>query len=606
MRHSSTTIAAADIATRATGLKVIPTLLGLVASTLAGQDAPPPNPLFDTQSKPGTTAPEAASTTANAMQALTNRLVEKGLLAKDEAQVLVKLAEADIANAVAKATATSRPPPGPNDVRVTYVPEIVKNQLRDEIKQELAGDQEWIDRKLKGAGTFPDWINRWEPFGDVRLRYEYDSYPSGNDNTGAFPNFNAINTGSPYDVSSTQFSPQNNVDQDRQRMRLRLRLGTDINLGDGFTAGVRVGTGESNSPVSGNQSLGTANQGQGGNFSKYAIWLDRAFLRYDVSGDPNNNLALLFGRFDNPFMSTTMIWSEDLGFDGVAFKGRHQLTDKLVGTLTGGLFPVFNTDLNFSSNAPAKFKSTDKWLYAAQAGVEWKATDKIDVRSTVAYYHFDGVEGKLSTPYIPLSAQDAGDTDDTRPSFAQKGNTYRPLRQIIPSVLNNFGTTNQYQYFGLATPFHELAYDFQIDLNHFEPAQISLIGEYVKNLAFNSGNIDKFAVNNRGSSAKGIGTFEGDDSAWYLALRLGKAKFEKAGDWQASFGYRYVGSDAVVDGFNDQDFGGGGTNVEGFTIGASIALSPKVRLGLKWMSANEIAGPALKSDIVQFDLQAKF
>ena len=597
MRHPTTTI------------KAVGPLLLLVATALAAQDAPPPNPLFDTQSKGETPAPEAtASTTANAMQALTSRLVEKGLLAKDEAQQLVKMAEADIANAVAKASTASRPAPGPNDVRVTYVPEIVKNQLRDEIKQELTGDQEWLDKKLKGAGTFSDWVSRWEPFGDFRLRYEYDSYPSGNDNGGAFPNFNAINTSSPYDVAGTQFSPQNNVDQDRQRLRLRLRLGTDINLGDGFTAGVRVGTGETNSPVSGNQSLGAANQGQGGNFSKYAIWLDRAFLRYDVSGDPDNNLALLFGRFDNPFLSTTMIWSEDIGFDGVAFKGRRHLSDTVVGTLTGGLFPVFNTDLNFSSNAPAKFKSTDKWLYAAQAGVEWHVTDKIDVRSTVAYYHFDGVEGKLSTPYIPLTAQDAGNTDDTRPSFAQKGNTYRPLRQIIPSALNNFGTTNQYQYFGLATPFHELAYDFQIDLNHFEPVQISLIGEYVKNLAFNAGDINKFAVNNRGAlnKATGLHPFEGDDSAWYLALRLGKAKFEKAGDWQASFGYRYVGSDAVVDGFNDQDFGGGGTNVEGFTIGASVALSPKVRVGLKWMSANEIAGPAFKSDIIQFDLQAKF
>ncbi|MDB6116899.1 MAG: hypothetical protein JWO08_680, partial [Verrucomicrobiaceae bacterium] len=102
------------------------------------------------------------------------------------------------------------------------------------------------------------------------------------------------------------------------------------------------------------------------------------------------------------------------------------------------------------------------------------------------------------------------------------------------------------------------------------------------------------------------GPFEGDNSAWNLALRIGKAKFEKAGDWQATFGYRRVGSDAVVDGFTDQDFGGGGTNVEGFTIGASVAVSPRVRLGLRWMSANEVAGPPLKSDIIQFDLQAKF
>ena len=55
---------------------------------------------------------------------------------------------------------------------------------------------------------------------------------------------------------------------------------------------------------------------------------------------------------------------------------------------------------------------------------------------------------------------------------------------------------------------------------------------------------------------------------------------EKFGDWQAAVGYRYVESDAVVDGFTDSDFGGGGTNVQGFTIGGNVALSTLVRFGL--------------------------
>ena len=249
-------------------LKRATVTLMLSAALLHAQDAPRPNPLLPlpTDAPPAAPAlapapaPESQGTSATAMQLLTSRLVEKGVLGKDEATELVKLAEADIANAVAKAQ-TQRTPADPNAVRVTYVPEIVKNQLREEIKQELSSDQEWIVKKLKGAGTFPDWVSRWEPFGDVRVRYEYDSYPVGNDNFGSFPNFNAINTGAPYDVAGTLFSPQYNTDQDRQRMRLRMRLGTDIHLGEGFTAGVRVGTGETNSPVSGNQSLGAANQG---------------------------------------------------------------------------------------------------------------------------------------------------------------------------------------------------------------------------------------------------------------------------------------------------------------------------------------------------------
>ena len=117
--------------------------------------------------------------------------------------------------------------------------------------------------------------------GDIRTRYEGDFFPNTNDDTGAFPNFNAINTGAPFDVAGTRFSPQYNVDQDRERFRIRARIGADVDLEDGFTAGIRLATGQDDSPVTENQTLGLANGGQGGNFSKYSIWLDRAFLKYE-------------------------------------------------------------------------------------------------------------------------------------------------------------------------------------------------------------------------------------------------------------------------------------------------------------------------------------
>jgi hypothetical protein len=70
--------------------------------------------------------------------------------------------------------------------------------------------------------------------------------------------------------------------------------------------------------------------------------------------------------------------------------------------------------------------------------------------------------------------------------------------------------------------------------------------------------------------------------------------------------YRYVESDAAVDGFADSDFGGGGTNVQGYTFTGSLALGERVALGLRWMSANEIAGPPLKADTLQVDVSGKF
>jgi hypothetical protein len=575
-------------------------------------------------------APVPGVRTQNVTVNLINRLVEKGILTQEEATEMIKTAEADAEAARSDAAATkaelaraqalipevppAAAPAGTPDfislaedtVSVPYIPEMVKSQMRDQIKQEImdqARSEKWASPR-----SMPDWLPRFRFNGDFRLRAEADLFPSGNDNTGAFPNFNAINTGQPFDTAGTTFSPQLNVDQRREKLKLRARFGVDVDLEDGFTAGFRLGTGETDIPVSENQGLGTANGAQGGDFSKYAIWLDRAFVRYDLGTDPKKRLTFLAGRFDNPFFGTSMIWVDDMGFDGLAIKGTYQIGKNTTPFLTAGAFPVFNTDLNFSSTNPAKFKSTDKWLYAAQFGTDLKIGKDFEAKVAAAYYYFVNVAGKLSTPFTPINITDAGNTDDLRPSFAQKGNTYMALRDIVPNVNNNYGTINQWQYYGLATGFREMAITGRLEYNHYEPFQIALIGEFVKNLAFNKNTVAAQAVNNFGPiSANGTGgAFQGGDMGWTVDFRVGNAALEKRWDWRANVGYRYLESDAVIDGFNDNDFGGGGTNVKGYILGGKLALSKRVWLGMSWMSTSQIAGPPLKADTFWFDINAKF
>jgi hypothetical protein len=61
-----------------------------------------------------------------------------------------------------------------------------------------------------------------------------------------------------------------------------------------------------------------------------------------------------------------------------------------------------------------------------------------------------------------------------------------------------------------------------------------------------------------------------------------------------------------VDGFTDSNFGGGGTNMKGYTLSAAMALSKATAIRLSYMTASQIAGPTLRSDVVMFDLTAKF
>ena len=134
------------------------------------------------------------------------------------------------------------------------------------------------------------------------------------------------------------------------------------------------------------------------------------------------------------------------------------------------------------------------------------------------------------------------------------------------------------------------------------------MGEYLQNLAFDGGSIDRVTVNNRGpnDSLGNPGRFEGGDTAWMVDLKFGNTTLEKRWDWWLSAGYRYVESDAVIDGFTESDFGGGGTNLKGYTVAGALALSKRFALGIRWMSAEEVAGPPFKNDILQIDLNGKF
>jgi hypothetical protein len=269
------------------------------------------------------------------------------------------------------------------------------------------------------------------------------------------------------------------------------------------------------------------------------------------------------------------------------------------------VFPIFNTDLNFSSTRPDKYPSTDRWLYGGQLGIDWKINKDFSFKVAGAFYDFDDVAGRQSNQTNTFSSGDLGNTDDTRPSFAQFGNTYRLLRQYQDFL----GNVNP-QYYGLATSFRNVDVAGKLEYKRFEPFLISLYGEFAKNIAFNAAHINRIAINNRGPDISVnppvAGPFLGGDTAWIVGFKLGAAALQKRWDWNLSLDYRYVESDAVVDGFCDSDFGGGGTNVKGYTLSAALALAPRISVAFRWMSSDQVAGPTLKEDVLQVDVNAKW
>jgi len=548
-------------------------------------------------------------------------LVKKGVLSRADADSILQEATQEAAMAATNAATAAPPPPEPGvnatssvtpdgTIHVTYVPKVVREQIAQEVASQVLAQEETNGYAV--PNQVPGWVNRLHFYGDFRTRYESDLFPRGNDNTGGLTNFNGINTGAPFDIANTSpnyYPSELNATENRNRFRIRARLGVTADLGDGFEVDFRLATGENDSPVSENQTLGGANGGVlGGDFSKYAVWVDRASLTYNVPlDDPSAALKFSVGRFDNPFFSTNLIYADDLGLDGFVGSGSYDF-DGFAPFLTAGAFPIENTDPSFPSNQPQKVASHDKWLFGAQTGIAAIIAPELLAKFGLAFYDFANIAGKLSAPCSIIESTDQCSTDGDRPSFAQNGNTYMALRDIIPTAANDFGTINQYQYFGLASNFRELAITGHVDANYFDAAHLWFDGEYVDNLGFSKTDVANKAVNNRGPTSAGnaVGSFEGGNIGYYFNASVGHQKLLQRWDWQASLGYKYLETDSTVDGLNDSDFGLGGTNLKGYIAAGSVAINSRVYVRLRYLSADSIVGPIYRADVFQFDLNGKF
>jgi hypothetical protein len=572
-------------------------------------------------------------TSPNATINLVNLLVKQGVLSEEQAATLIKQADdeayvsrqaskdasakADEAAKTASAAASAANPPGTR--HVTYVPEIVKRELREEIKQEVMAKAE--KENWASPGAYPEWAQRIHFYGDFRARYQGSFFPSGNDQLNPI-NFNAINSGSPFLLSDDNpyFPSPVNATQDRNQVRLRARLGMDADLTRGFDVGIRIATGDSNSPVSTNQTLGAS----GGDFSKYALWLDRGYLKYQTW---NQDVVGSVGRFDNPFWSPTdLVWYRELAFDGFAVQAKREVVPGFTPFAVAGVFPIFNTTFNIGTNLEAtpadpvtELPSHDKWLFGAQGGFSKRFDPQSEFRVALAYYDFENVQGQVSSPCEVLNAATVCDTDLTRPSFAQRGNTYMLLRTINADAFNGFGVVSQYQYYGLVSKYRPVVASGQLDLGEFHPYHIVLDGEFVWNSAFDRSLMTSgtgsfgailtpgIAVNNRAGTPDGsVGAFNGGDMGFLARLTVGNKDIQHFGDWNAHVGYKYLESDATLDAFVDSDFGLGGTNLKGYFIGGNLGLSENVWTTLRWMSATNIAGSPYAVDVLLLDVNAKF
>ncbi|WP_047336682.1 putative porin [Pseudomonas protegens] len=553
--------------------------LGMVALTLAGQ---------------ATAA--AAAPSENATINLIRLLVQQGVLKQEQADGLIAQAEKEAQQArAATAVAATGPAAAPGDVRVQYVPAIVRDQIRDQVKAEVmatAKQENWAQ-----PNTFPDWISRISFDGDIRLRDESRFFADNNSNE--IVDYAKLNDSGPYDVNkdtNSKLPPLLNTREDRDNLfRLRARLGMKAVISPEWTAGIRIGTGSDNNPVSTTQTLG-------GGFGKKDIWLDQGYLTWKATQD----LTLTGGRIANPFYSTDMLYSNDLNFDGVAAIFNHKLSSDwgLFGTL--GAFPVEYTNDTATSNGFDKNESDTKWLFGGQVGANWKINRSNSLKGALAYYRFDDIEGQRSSPCAPWAGAPGCDTDGSRVAFMQKGNSVFLLRNITPNPATP-GLTPQPQFVGLASKFDVLDLNLAWDTELPDDLRLRSQTNYIRNLAYDKGEMLKRSEGEIVNNINSQGQFESGGNALMVQFTLGNAlEMKKAGDWNLLAGYKYIQPDALPDGFNDSSFHLGGTNAKGYFLGGNYGIDKNIYATARYMSASEVYGPRYEVDVMQLELNTRF
>ncbi|NUT83819.1 putative porin [Pseudomonas brassicacearum] len=552
--------------------------IGLVVLSLAGQAAAAPAP------------------SENATINLIRLLVQQGVLKQDQADGLIAQAEREAVQARQAATAVAAAPAGaPGDVRVQYVPNIVREQIRDQVKAEVmatAKQENWAQ-----PNTFPDWVSRISFDGDIRLRDESRYYSGTNSNE--IVDFARLNDKGPYDVnpnSSSSLPPLLNTREDRENLfRLRARLGMKAVIAPQWSAGIRIGTGSDNNPVSTTQTLG-------GGFGKKDTWLDQGYLTWK----PSDELTLTGGRFANPFFSTDLLYSGDLNFDGVAANFNHKLNQDWGVFGTVGAFPVEYTNDTSTSNGSDKEESDNKWLYGAQLGANWAINDSNRIKGALAYYRFDDIEGQRSSPCQPWAGDPGCDSDGSRVAFMQKGNTVFLLRDITPNPLNP-STTPQPQYVGLASEFNLLDLNFAWDTDLPEDLKLRSQAHYVHNLGYDEGEMRKRSAGQFANNLDENGEVESGANAWMLQFTLGNSlELKREGDWNLFAGYKYIQPDALPDGFNDSSFHLGGTNAKGYFLGGNYGLASNVFATGRWLSSEAVYGAPYDIDVLQLEINTRF
>ncbi|MEQ2005354.1 MAG: putative porin [Limisphaerales bacterium] len=399
--------------------------------------------------------------------------------------------------------------------RIRRLEEAVGQLQREnrELRAEATHESIKADQQRSGM---PPWVTSFKFNGDMRGRFE-------------------------------QNNAGNSAYVDRNRYRYRLRFGATATMLDDFEVGFRLTSGDpATGGVGGTMLFGgnpdSANTTLGSGSSRKFIWVDKAYGKWTPIHSDDWTFSGTFGKMDNPFALSNMIFDHDLQPEGAALQGAYRINEAHALKVNGGLFVL--------NEIPGS--SRDPYLAGAQVLWEGRWTPKLETAVGMAVFKVSGKDQLLPSQAPNV---EAGNTRDA---------TGRLLNSFNP-IVGNASVTYKLD----SLPLYQGEFP------------VKLGGEFMKNPGASS--------NNEG---------------WNAGITFGKAA--KRGNWEVFYRYQVLRADAWYEEFPDDDNGAfyatghplltgasnanglqgagflGGTNIRGHYFKATYSFTDFATLSLSY------------------------
>ncbi len=160
-------------------------------------------------------------------------------------------------------------------------------------------------------------------------------------------------------------------DYTRTRSRVRARIGAYADVNDDVDVGISLASGSSD-PSSSNQTLDGA-------FTSKAIWLDLAYVKWDIM---SSGVDFIGGKMKKPFICVSdLIWDGDVNPEGGALSYGFDIADGMDIALNAGAFYI--EEIKDSSN---------RMLYTGQGALNYKS-DSFSLTAGGSIYSYENMKG---------------------------------------------------------------------------------------------------------------------------------------------------------------------------------------------------------------------